>query len=56
MDEGRGDVIFEMREERVLSVMEVYFEEEEVNKLVTCPCARVMVQGHDSSETVETAE
>jgi hypothetical protein len=33
-------VILEMREERVLSVVEVYLEEEEVNKLVTCPCVR----------------
>jgi hypothetical protein len=37
---GKGDVILEMREERVLSIAEVYLGEEEVNKLVTCPCAR----------------
>ena len=40
MEGGEDAAILEIREERVRSVVEVCLREEEVNKLVTCPCAR----------------
>ena len=35
-----GEVILEIREERVRSVARAVSDEEEVNKSVTCSCAR----------------